>query len=199
LAKFGGDKIYAFTRSNDGLKLATFNAETQAAESSISIPAASDFFAANGGFVLQTADSQVLYTTDGVTSRIVLFGSTVIGLTPDKQQIVAVRTPPVANASKELVVYSLHNKKTKKIAGDIINSPVMNSQGLVLYTAEAASTARGTMAIAVYDAQAGKHYNWELKKPADSLNSSTLRVGSILGTTSGVLLNESGAYVVSGT
>lgn len=131
IAKLYNGKLYALEYSNAGESINTYQLPGLQQVASLAVQGSSDFSPTPNGFLLETANNQVLFTSNGAVNQVLLGAATLVGVTGDGQSAVAVSTQ---NNTRSLVSIDTQTGSATTIASQISNLPVWLNTGTVLYT-----------------------------------------------------------------
>jgi hypothetical protein len=195
VAKFGGDKVYALSAGdNISETITTYNAANGQSVGSLSVPSASNFFLANGGYLLETANDNILFTKNGVVSTVLFKSTNLIGVTNNQQWAFAI----TGQASLHpLVKLNLQNDTTTVISNNVTDQQAWLNSGAVFYTT-GTYTDSSTLNFYSYDIHTGKNTAWNLPQSLANPGNPPLTAVSLLGPTTALISNSISHYYLIG-
>jgi hypothetical protein len=192
LAKFQGNKLYALAPNSNGEAIYTYNPDGLTMASTLQIEPSSDFFPVKNGFLLQSIDNKIYFTSDGISNTEVLSNIQITGITDDGNTIVGLENK---DKQHSLVWATVGNWELTVISDSVNSKPVWDKSGKVLY-----NTSDSATDFVEYDLVTKKNNTWKFAKnalpPRDDAPALPL---VILGDHAVVLSNSSGVYYLSGT
>jgi hypothetical protein len=189
MAKVDNTHVYALASSGSGETITTYQPTTLNAESSINIPGSSNFFASNGGFLLQTPDNKVLFTKNGTVNQVLFTSTLLAGVTQNGASAVGVTTN---GSTRNLVVINLRTNASTVVAGDVANQPALLNSGIVLY-------ANSQNQLHAYNLATGKTKLWNLGSNSNGFTIASTKLVALLGPSAALVDNQSGNYYLIGS
>jgi hypothetical protein len=131
-AKMDGNTIYAL-QYGDGVQLASFDPATLKQGKTLdTLASVTDFAVANGGYLIQTYDSKLYFTSNGVINNQLSGNAEIAGVSSDKKVALITQT---SSKGRSLIRIDLggDNKQTT-IADNVIDAPaVLQSANVAVY------------------------------------------------------------------
>ena len=189
LAQVDNNTIYALSTVAGAEYITTYATLGLHQSSIISIPGSSNFFPAENGFLLQTPDNKVLFTSDGVVNKVLFTSTTLVGVTADKQSALAVTAQ---GGSRNLVTINLRSNATTTIASNIVNMPVWLNSGDALYATNSGQ-------LYSYNLAAHKSDLWQFSGNLHGLNIAEAKLISLVGPSIAVVSDQSNSYYIIGS
>lgn len=193
LAKLDNDHVYALSTQTNNEAITTYTTTDLSQVSMINVLLSSNFLPTENGFLLQTPSGEVLSTKDGVVNQLLFPSATLVGVTANDQQAVAVVNRQ--GSTRSLVAIKLPGGTTttieNSIASNIVNLPVWASSGTVLY-----ANNRGNLVS--YSLATSKTTSWRLGGALSGVNPVSMSI-ALVGPTTAVMKNDvSGQYYLVG-
>ncbi|HSX34338.1 MAG TPA: hypothetical protein VLF62_01720 [Candidatus Saccharimonadales bacterium] len=191
LAKFQGNKLYALAPNSDGEAIYTYNPATLEETSNLQIEPSSDFFPVKNGFLLQSIDNKIYFTSNGTTNEEVLSDIQISGITADGNTVVGLENK---NKAQSLVWASTSDWEVHVISDSVSSKPVWDNSGKVLYNTSGASTD-----FVEYNLVTDKSSTWKFNKDALPPRDDAPAIAQVLlSDDTAVISNSSGVYYLSG-
>lgn len=196
VAKFVGDTVYTLSPSDSISETITaYNASNLQKTGSINVPSSSNFFVANGGYILETANNNVLFTKDGVVSTRLFTATNIIGVTPNQQWAIATTGEATVHA---LVAINLLNDSSKTISIGVTGQTAWLNSGSVLYTTGNPTVDANTAEFYDYNVNTDKNTAWNLPQSLSSPSNPPLNSVLLLGETTALISDSaSNHYLLS--
>jgi len=179
LAKVDNNNLYTLSGSAGSEAITTYSASTLQQHSALSISGSSNFFAVNGGFLLQSPNNDVLFTKNGVVSQELYKSSIVVGVSNDGHSVAMVTTQ---GDTKLLNVANLSNNKIITVADDVFGAPVWQQSGAVLYNTTVGNLYEYTLAT-------NKNDQWELNSSV-KIYPPNITLNVLAGPTAAIVSNQ---------
>jgi hypothetical protein len=197
IAKFDGDKIYTLSAADSiSETITTYNASNLQKTASLNVPSSSNFFVANGGYLLETTNNNVLFTKNGVVSTQLFSSTNIIGVTPNHQWAVA--TTGQASAHP-LIAINLQNDASKTISIGVTGQTAWLNSGTVLYTTGNPTIDADTMDFNSYNVNTNKNTAWSLPQSLAAPSNPPLTAALLLGQTTALISDSASNYQLIGT
>lgn len=186
LAKVDNTKLYALSSNSGSESITTYDVSTLQQSSTISISGSTNFYPANGGFLLQSPDNEVSFTTNGVVSTELYKSSIVVGVSTDTNSVLIVTTTA---GTRLLNIANLSTNKITTIAAGILGAPVWQQPGIALY-----NTTQGNLY--EYTLATNKVTQWKLQGDV-TLYPPNITLDALAGPTAAIVSGQqNNAYLI---
>ncbi len=161
----------------------------------IDIPGSSNFFGVDDGFLLQSPDSKVFFTKDGIINQTFLQSGTLIGVSRDGQSATAVVG---TDNQRQLVALSLPKHSSKTIDDSLVGAPAWLDPHTTLYATTHTSPANAA-AFSTYDMTTDRVTSWEFGKALLDSSSSLSIIDGLVGDRTAVVEDSNSNHYLIGT
>ncbi|HEY4161115.1 MAG TPA: hypothetical protein VGM08_03575 [Candidatus Saccharimonadales bacterium] len=185
MAKLYNNQLYTLDYGNGGESISAYQLPGLEKISTLAIQGSSNFWPTTHGFLLQTANNQVVFTNNGSVNHVLSSSGAVVGVTADGQSAVVVSTQ---NNTRSLVTMNLQTNQTATITDNVANLPVLLDTGSVLY-----ANTKG--AIFSYSLGTRKFTQWKLGG-ALGKSAQNLKLVSLVSPSAAIVSNGSNYYLV---
>jgi len=201
-AKVYGDKAYNLTYSGENEAVVTHDAATMKQTASMNIIPSNDFFVTTGGFLLQSIDNVVSYTSDGVVYQQVAKDSTVLAVTDDGQHAVGVSGYASSGSNKKLTLtlMDIQDQSSATLASNLAGDPVWlgSGSGMVLYATFKGAATDNTRNYFTYDLGSGKSTAWRFGGGLLPQDQSAVVLQALVGPKAAILSFPNNSYMFVG-
>lgn len=190
LAKVDNNNLYTLSvnANSESEYITTYNANGLQQRSTISVSGSSDFYPVSGGFLLQSPENEIIFTSNGTVSQELFKSSTIIGVSSDGHSVLMTTS---VNGSHVLNLGNLSNNAVTTVTTNLSGAPVWSQSGIALYGSTDGN-------LYTYSLATNKSTEWNLGSNT-SINPTTIKLNLLLGPTTAVVSDQHSNIYIIGT
>lgn len=196
IAKLNNNSVYALVYVSGSEHIINYGTSNLLAQSTINVSGVSNFFPVTNGFLLQTPNNSILFTSNGIISQVLVKNSVIVAVTPNNQQAVIVTG---ISGIHQLALMNIAKDTTETLASNITNQPVWLSPDVILYTTGKSIDASHSISLYSYDLTNKKIYLWKLEGNDAVIGKSPITPVAIVGPQVAVVSNSESTYYLIGS
>ncbi|MDL2341592.1 MAG: hypothetical protein QFB87_00750 [Patescibacteria group bacterium] len=193
LAKIYGNTIYTLGIAGAQETINTYNTSDLKPVKTISVPAVSDFYITKGGIVLQKTNHDVLLTSDGVVSTVLLKAATVVGVASDQNHLFVLNTE---SNTRTLSLVSVDDASKKIIEKRVVDKPVVMN-GIVLYSSGRNQDFTDRK-LHTFNTTTQKKQTWQLSDDAVAQKNNPATPITLIGDSAAIVTDNTNYYLIGG-